>query len=216
MSLPGTDRLCGGLDPGNGLNLPSHHPQTGSPNSVGAENLCHQAILMNHAPSAVAPLDPELVQVGDAVWQRAQRRGLVQGAVRPVRVVEVLVLAQDGHQVPLVPDQRSVQQLASAAANPAFHDRVHSRRLNGGADDPGTSGLEDRVECGGEAGVPVMQDELHSHSCIFQVHEQVPGLLHYPGLNADVQHLLDEAAAPPDPADPTAWPPPLATGTGRA
>ena len=25
---------------------------------VGAENLCHQAIFMNHAPCAVMPLDP--------------------------------------------------------------------------------------------------------------------------------------------------------------
>ena len=34
---------------------------------VGAENLCHQAIFMNHAPCAVTPLDPELIQVCDAV-----------------------------------------------------------------------------------------------------------------------------------------------------
>jgi hypothetical protein len=33
---------------------------------------------------AVAPEDAEVVQVGDAVWQRAERRGLVQGTVRPV------------------------------------------------------------------------------------------------------------------------------------
>jgi hypothetical protein len=45
--------------------------------------------------------DAEVVQVGDTIWQRAERRGLVQGAVRPVRVAEVLVLAQDGHQVAL-------------------------------------------------------------------------------------------------------------------
>ena len=30
--------------------------------AVGAENLCHQAIFMDHATSAVTPLDPELVQ----------------------------------------------------------------------------------------------------------------------------------------------------------
>ncbi len=78
----------------------------------------------------VAPLDPELVQVTDAIGQRAQRRGLVQGAVRPVRVVKVLLLAQDGHQVALVPDQGPVQQLTPAAPDPAFHDRVHSRRLS--------------------------------------------------------------------------------------
>jgi len=35
--------------------------------TVGAENLCHQAIFMNHAPCAVTPLDPELVQVCNAV-----------------------------------------------------------------------------------------------------------------------------------------------------
>jgi hypothetical protein len=34
--------------------------------TVGAENLCHQAIFMNHAPCAVTPLDPELIQVCNA------------------------------------------------------------------------------------------------------------------------------------------------------
>jgi hypothetical protein len=30
---------------------------------------------MNHASGAVAPPDPEVVQAGDAIWQRAERRG---------------------------------------------------------------------------------------------------------------------------------------------
>ena len=85
---------------------------------MGADNLCHQAIFVNHASGAVAPPDADAVQVGDAVWQRAERRGLFQGAVWPVGVVEVLALAQDGHQVALVPDQGPVQQLAPAAADP--------------------------------------------------------------------------------------------------
>src|SRR5689334_13276018 len=72
-------------------------------NAVGAENLCHQVIFMDHASGAVTPLDAEVVQAGDAIGQRAERRGLVQGSVWPVRVVEVLVFAQDCHQVPLVP-----------------------------------------------------------------------------------------------------------------
>jgi hypothetical protein len=76
-----------------------------------AENLCHQAIFMNHASGAVAPPDPEVVQVGDVIWQRAERGGLVQGAMRPMGVVEVLVLAQDSPQVALVPCQGLVQQL---------------------------------------------------------------------------------------------------------
>ena len=50
-------------------------------------------IFMNHAPGSVASLNPEMVQVGDAVGQRAQRRGLLEGSVRPVGIVEVFVLA---------------------------------------------------------------------------------------------------------------------------
>ena len=56
-------------------------------------------------PAAVISPDPEMIQVGNAIWQRPQWRGLVQGAVRPVGVVEVLVLAQHDHQVPLIPHQ---------------------------------------------------------------------------------------------------------------
>ena len=89
---------------------------------VSAENLCDQAIFMNYSPGAVAPLDPEMVQVGDAIGQRAQRRGLLQGPVRPVGVVEIFVFTQRGHQVPLVPQQGPVQQLAPTAADPALHN----------------------------------------------------------------------------------------------
>ncbi len=63
---------------------------------------------MNHASGTVTPLDPELIQVGDAIGQRAQRRGLVQGSVRPAPVAEVLVLAQHDHQMPPVQYQGPV------------------------------------------------------------------------------------------------------------
>src|SRR5579871_1392345 len=95
---------------------------------VGAENLCHQAIFMDHASGAVTPLNPEMVQVGYAVGQRAQWRGLPEGPVRPVGVVKVLVLPQHRHQVTLVPDQGPVQQLTSAAADPPLHDRIGPHR----------------------------------------------------------------------------------------
>jgi hypothetical protein len=39
---------------------------------------------VDDATHAVMPPDPEMIQVGDAIWQRPQWRGLVQGAVRPV------------------------------------------------------------------------------------------------------------------------------------
>ena len=70
---------------------------------------------MNHASGAVTSLDAEMAQVGDIVGQRARRSGLFQGAVRPVGVIEILVLAKDDHQVPLVPGQRPVQQLLASA-----------------------------------------------------------------------------------------------------
>jgi hypothetical protein len=63
---------------------------------------------MNHASSAVAAKDATVVRVGDAIPQRAKRRGLFQGAAWPVRVAGVLVLAQHGHQVALVSDQGPV------------------------------------------------------------------------------------------------------------
>jgi len=64
---------------------------------------------MNHATSAVTPLDPELVQAGDAVGPRAERCGLLQGSVRPVRVAEILddlavlkylIRTVEGHELP--------------------------------------------------------------------------------------------------------------------
>ena len=49
---------------------------------------------MNHAAGAVTSLNPEPVKVGDIVGEPAQRRGLLQGAVRPVGIVEVFVFPQ--------------------------------------------------------------------------------------------------------------------------
>ena len=161
---------------------------------VGAENLCHQAILVDDATRAVMPPDPEMIQVGNAIWQRPQWRGLVQRAMRPVGIVEVLVLPQHHHQVAQVPDQGPVQQLMPAAANPPLRDRIHSRCLNGGADDPAPGRLEYGIERLREAGVPVMQDELRSRPGISQVHEQVPGLLDDPGLDRVLRGAQDPDA----------------------
>jgi hypothetical protein len=162
---------------------PGTNPELRVITPVGAENLCHQPILVNRASGAVTPMDPEMVQAGDAIGQRARRRGLVQSAVRPAGVAEVLVLARDGHQVALVPYQGPVRQLTPAAAGPAFHDRIAPRRPGRRADNPGARSLEHRAGWGGEAGVPVVRDELCRCPAVFQVHEQVPGLLPYPRLD---------------------------------
>jgi hypothetical protein len=58
--------------------------------------------------------DAVLVEI-DRFRQRLQRRGAVQGAVRPMLVMVDLVLAQDPPQMVLVPDQGAVQELASAS-----------------------------------------------------------------------------------------------------
>ena len=41
---------------------------------VGAENLRDEATFVNYAPGAIAPGDPELIQIRDAVEQLPQRR----------------------------------------------------------------------------------------------------------------------------------------------
>ena len=66
--------------------------------------------------------------------------------VRPGVVVVRLVLGQDGAQVRLAEDQHAVQELATQGADEAFADRVHPRRLDSAAQDPGPGGLEYGVE----------------------------------------------------------------------
>jgi hypothetical protein len=119
---------------------------------VGAENLCHQAIFVDDATRAVVAPDPEMIQVGDAIWRGPQWRGLAQGAVRAVRIAGILVLPQHHHRVALVPGQGPVRQLTPAAANPPLHDWIHPGYLNGGADDPDPSRLEHGIARLREAG----------------------------------------------------------------
>ena len=74
-----------------------------------------------------------------------QRRGGVQGAVRPVLVMVGFVLAQDPAQVGLVPDEGSVQDLAPASAYPAFGYRVHPGRPDVAQHGPDPGTVKDRV-----------------------------------------------------------------------
>jgi len=60
----------------------------------------------------------------------------------------------------LVPDESAVQQLASAGLDPAFHDRVHSRRPDAALDDLQSGIGQHGVEGLGELGVPVTNQEL--------------------------------------------------------
>jgi hypothetical protein len=80
--------------------------------------------------------------------------------VRPGRVVVHLVFGQHGAQMPLAEDQHAVPELAAQGADEALADRVHARNLDGGAQDPGAGGLEDRVERAGEVRPAIADEEL--------------------------------------------------------
>jgi hypothetical protein len=77
--------------------------------------------------------------------------------VRPGRVVVRLVFSQDSAQVLLAEDQHAVEDLSAKGTDKALTDRIHARRLNSGADDPGPGGLEDGVEGCGSATQPSIQ-----------------------------------------------------------
>ena len=71
---------------------------------------------------------------------------LVDALMGPGGVVVLLVFGQDGAQVCLAEDEAMVEKLAAQGTDQALAGRVHSRRLDGGAQDPGAGGLEDGVE----------------------------------------------------------------------
>jgi len=66
--------------------------------------------------------------------------------MRSMSVVELLILPQRKQQMPLVPDQCAVQQLAAAGPHPPFHDRVHARHLDTAEHDRDPGFGQDRVE----------------------------------------------------------------------
>jgi hypothetical protein len=120
---------------------------------------CDQAIFVDLATDASVSSDAVMLKI-DRFEQRFQRRGAVQGAVRPVLIVVGLVLAQDLPQMVLVPGEGAVQEFAAASPDPAFGDRVHAGRPHVAAHvaDPGVG--QDRVEGGGEVRSPVADHEL--------------------------------------------------------
>ena len=115
-------------------------------------------IFVDQAAESVAPQDPggraHSGRMLTLIW-----RSLAQRPVRPVRIEVLDVLAQDQAQVPLAGDQHPVQALTACAGNPAFRDRVRTRRLHRRLDDPHADRGEDRVERRGELGIPVADDE---------------------------------------------------------
>ena len=91
-------------------------------------------VFVEDAPETVVPVYVKAgVDVGRGRGRRQclQRPGVGDSLVGPVAVIELLELAQGVQQMPLIPDQGPVEQLAAAGQHPALHDRVHSRHLVG-------------------------------------------------------------------------------------
>src|ERR1022692_2685447 len=101
-----------------------------------------------------------------------------------------LVLAQDLPQMSLVPDQGAIQELSPASPDPAFGDRVHTRRADVAEHGPDAGIGEDHVECGGEVRAAVADHELDLTPLVAEVHEEVACLLGGPfpgGMQGDAE-----------------------------
>src|ERR1039457_3959476 len=120
------------------------------------------------------------VSCGDAGNGARVRDALVDALMGPGGVVMLLVLGQDGAQVRLVQDQGPVEELTVQGANKVLADRVHPRRLHGGAHDGGAGGLEDGIEGRGEVRAAVPDQKTDVPEPLAEVKGQVAGLLHRP------------------------------------
>jgi hypothetical protein len=68
--------------------LPGRHIQHGRPGRAHQASICLKTRPEESAQSAVTPENAEMAQAGDAVWQRAERRGLAHGSAgRSTRLI---------------------------------------------------------------------------------------------------------------------------------
>jgi hypothetical protein len=132
-------------------------------------------VLVKDAAEAIASSYVEagyLVRIGDLLRQRVQRACVGDALVGAVSVVELFELVQGVEQVPLVPDQRAVQEFAAAGLYPPFHDRVHSWHPDATEHNLDPRLGEDGVEQIGELAVPVPDQEACPAVGVLEVHDQ--------------------------------------------
>jgi hypothetical protein len=79
---------------------------------------CGERVFVADAVDPAVQSQPAAFEISGGCGKWLQRRGLAEGAVWPVLVVVGLVLTEDLQEVALVPDQGSVEGLASAATYP--------------------------------------------------------------------------------------------------
>jgi hypothetical protein len=109
-------------------------------------------------------------------------------------VPELLELAQSVQQVPLVPDQGPVEQLAAAGLRPSLHECVHSRHLDSAEHDLDAGILEHGVEQAGELAVAIPDQESRLAPGILKIHDEVPRGLDNPACSG-----MKGRAEDPDP-----------------
>lgn len=132
--------------------MPKTHPSSSSDHPV----------LVDESPEAIG--SSEVGEVGVAKKERGPtgrgRRALAEGPMRPVRVVMLDVLGEDGLEMPPAEDEHAIKALASESADDALADGVRPRCADRGLDDPDGLGGEDGVEGSGELGVAIPDQEL--------------------------------------------------------
>jgi hypothetical protein len=153
---------------------------------------CGLGILMDEPAESIQPHDAfagRWIGFGDG----SERWRLTECAVRPVLVVVRQVARQHCLEMPLTQDQHPVEQLTTYGADPAFGERIRSRRTHRRPQDSDALGGEDRIEGVGELRVSVADEELKLDllSAVGEVHEQVAGLLGHPRSGRVRRHAED-------------------------
>jgi hypothetical protein len=114
---------------------------------------------------------------GDRWLARPQRRGLPQGTVRTVAVVVVGVLGQDRPKLSVSENEHPVQDFTPDGADPPLRMGIRPRRPHRREKHLDRFVGEDRVERGGELGVPIADQEPAPADAVLQAQEQGTGLL---------------------------------------
>jgi hypothetical protein len=162
---------------------------------VGAENpfiSCDLGIFVDQPAESIEPHDP-FAGRWNGLGDGSDRWRLTESTVWSVLVVVRHVARQHRLEMPSSQDQHPVEQFTTYRADPAFGERVRSRRTHGRPQDPDALGGEDRIEGVGELRVPVADEELELDllSAVCELHEQVTGLLGHPRSGRVRRHAQD-------------------------
>ncbi len=110
--------------------------------------------------------------------------------MRPVTVVVLDVLVDDGFEMSTAEDKHPVQTFTPDRADESFSEGVGTGSFDRGLDDADSFCLEDLVEAGSELGIAISDQELDRLRALGQFEAQVSGLLDDPGASRMCGHTL--------------------------